>query len=151
MSASRSNLETVHRQRQRRVEEIRDEYAAMMSRLRDEETQFERLREVLTHTLLELARRQDEDMQPNELDAYYRFIAHQAAAVKDRREALTNLRTDCETKRAILVHAKQDEQLIAAVERSNRETARRILGKQEQHALDDLASYRTMQNTSRDG
>lgn len=151
MSASRSNLETVHRQRQRRVEEIRDQYAAMMSRLRDEETQFERLREVLTHTLLELARLQDEDMQPNELDAYYRFIAHQAAAVKYGREALTDLRTDCETKRAVLVHAKQDEQLIAAVECSNRETARRTLAKQEQDARDDLASYRTVLKTSRNG
>ncbi|MBI3606842.1 MAG: hypothetical protein HY207_02625 [Nitrospirae bacterium] len=125
MSLTRSNLETVHRHRQRRVEEIRDEYVAMIHLLRDQEAQFERAQELLAHTIREFARRQADDMHSSEIDAYYRFVAHQAAEIKDRQEALDRFRTECETKRSVLAHAEQDEQLIAGIEHSRRETARR--------------------------
>lgn len=151
MSSPRSNLDAVRRHRQRRVDELREEYASALRHLHDAEARAEDLERILARTLQELARRMDEGMAPDDLDAYYRFIAHQSTEIAAEQDALDRIRADCEIRRNILVQAKQNERLIASIERARAEAARRGRATQEQHALDDLVASRAVMKGDRRG
>ncbi|HET8760769.1 MAG TPA: flagellar FliJ family protein [Nitrospiria bacterium] len=143
MEEFRSKLEPVHRQRPRRVEEIQKEYAEMMDRLREEEERGERMHELLEHTLRDIAQRIGGEIPSGDLDAYYRFVAHQSAELTHLRDTLDQLRADCEAKRAVLVGATHEEPAIAEPERSHQRAERLALDAREQYAVDDLASRRS--------
>lgn len=147
---SSSKLEPVFRQRQRRVDELRKEYADLLDRLREEEARGDAMQTLLLHTLDAAARRLDEAIAPDELDAYYRFVAYQSSALHGQRSALDQLRADCEEKRTILVQAKQDERVIADLEHAHREARRHAFDQREQHAIDEFLSHRTAMKTASD-
>lgn len=139
---SSSKLEPVVPRRQRRVDELRLEYADLLDRLREEEARGDTMQALLLHTLNAVARQLDETIAPQELDAYYRFVAHQSTAIRGQRSALDQLRAVCEEKRRVLLQAKQDERVIAELERAHQEARRRAFDTREQHA-DEFLSHRT--------
>jgi flagellar export protein FliJ len=133
----------VHRQRRRRVDEVQREYAVLMERFREEDARRRRMQDLLEHTLQDIAQRIDNEIHSGDLDAYYRFVAHQSAELSRLRETLDQLRADCEAKHAVLVGAKREELVIAELERSHQQAERRALDTRDQYAVDDLISRRS--------
>lgn len=140
---SSSKLEPVVRRRQRRIDELRLEYADLLDRLREEEARGDTMQALLLHTLKAAARQLDGTIAPRELDAYYRFVAHQSTAIRGQHSALDQLRAVCEEKRRVLLQANQDERVIAELERTHQEARRRAFDTREQHAVDEFPSHRT--------
>ncbi|MFZ5861447.1 MAG: flagellar export protein FliJ [Nitrospirota bacterium] len=145
-----TKLHSVSRLRQRRVDELRKEYAELLDQLHEEEARGDAMQALLDQTLQAVARQMHDAITPRELEAYYRFVAYQSTELQGHRSALDQLRAVCEEKRTILVQAKQDERVIVELERAHHARERRASDKREQHAADEFLTRRAVMKAPSD-
>ncbi|MEK7826004.1 MAG: hypothetical protein AAB266_06220, partial [Nitrospirota bacterium] len=108
MRATRFTMNGVLNYRRLLEERKQRDMAETEEMIKKEESRISYLEAVNKESILELKKKQEEDMSSLEIDIYYTFIAQTTKEIEKWKRVLSQLKNQCEIKKAELISAFKD-------------------------------------------
>lgn len=139
MRAVRFTMNGVLNYRRLVEEGIQRAMAETEEMIKTEESRISYLEAVHKESMLELKKKQEEDMSSLEIDIYYTFIAQTTKEIEKWRRVLSKLKNQYEIKKAELISAFKDKRIMETMKEKMDKGYNNMIKKEDQKALDEIS------------